>query len=96
MTEIRRYSTVLQHSIPDEDYAVTRRTMLIAGWLTMISAFVSIPMAWLAFRLEGQTDPAAALLIVIMQAAGTVLFVVITLLLRRFLKSSRLLTLCTG
>jgi len=64
---------------------VTRRLIRIAGLLAMISAFVSIPMAWMAFRLELQSDPAATNLIVIMQTAGTVLFVAITLLLRRFL-----------
>ena len=64
---------------------MTHRTLNIAGWLTMTSAFVSIPMAYLAFKLEGRTDAGGTLILVIMQAAGTVLFVAITLFLKRFL-----------
>lgn len=62
---------------------MTHRTLTIAGWLTMISAFASIPMAYLAFKLEGQVD--STLSLVAMQVAGTILFVAITLFLKRFL-----------
>jgi hypothetical protein len=64
---------------------VTHKTLNIAGWLTMISAFVSIPMAYLAFKLEGRVDSVGTLMQVLMQLAGTLLFVVIILLLKRFL-----------
>ena len=64
---------------------MTRRTFTISGWLAMISAFASIPMAYLAFTLEGRGDTVGTLLQGGMQVAGTALFVVITLLLKRFL-----------
>ena len=64
---------------------MTHRTLTIAGWLTMISAFASIPMAYLAFKLEGQVDSTGTLILAIMQVAGTILFVAITLFLKRFL-----------
>ena len=64
---------------------MTHRALIIVGWLTMVSAFTSIPMAYLAFKLEGHTDPIGTLALATMQIAGTILFVAITLLLKRFL-----------
>lgn len=64
---------------------LTHRTLTIAGWLTMISAFASIPMAYLAFKLEGQVDSTGTLILATMQVAGTILFVAITLFLKRLL-----------
>ena len=64
---------------------LTYRALTIAGWLTMISAFASVPMAYLAFKLEGQIDPTTTLILATMQTAGTLLFVAITVLLKRFL-----------
>lgn len=64
---------------------MTHRTLTIAGWLTMISAFASIPMAYLAFKLEGQVDSTGTLILAAMQVAGTILFVAITLFLKRLL-----------
>lgn len=54
----------------------------------MISAFASIPMAYLAFKLEGLVDPVSTLLLATMQAAGTLLFVAITFFLKRLLNST--------
>ena len=51
----------------------------------MISAFASIPMAYLAFTLEGRVDTVGAIMQGGMQVAGTALYVIITLLLKRFL-----------
>ena len=51
----------------------------------MISAFASIPMAYLAFKLEGSVDPAGTFILASMQLAGTILFVAITLFLKRLL-----------
>ena len=65
---------------------MTPKTLTIAGWLAMLSAFASIPMAYLAFKLEGQTDSTGILILTTMQVAGTLLFIAITLLLKRFLK----------
>jgi len=64
---------------------LTHRTLTIAGWLTMMSAFASIPMAYLAFTLEGRSDAGSTFVLSVMQGAGTALFVVITLFLKRFL-----------
>jgi hypothetical protein len=64
---------------------LTHKTLNIAGWLTMISAFASIPMAYLVFKLEGRADAGGTLILAIVQAAGTLLFVAITLFLKRFL-----------
>ena len=64
---------------------MTHRTLLIAGWLTMVSAFASAPTAYLAFKLEGQVDPTNTLILATMQVAGTLLFVAITVFLKRFL-----------
>ena len=51
----------------------------------MISAFASIPMAYLAFKFEGRADPSGTLILAIMQTAGTGLFIAITLFLKRSL-----------
>jgi hypothetical protein len=64
---------------------LTHRTLNIAGWLTLISAFASIPMAYLAFKLEGQVASTGTLILAKMQVAGTILFVAITLILKRLL-----------
>jgi hypothetical protein len=64
---------------------VAHRTLTIAGWLTMISAFATIPMAYLAFKLEDRVDPAGTLILATMQVAGVLLFVAITVFLKRFL-----------
>jgi hypothetical protein len=49
----------------------------------MISAFASAPMAYLAFKLEGQVDPTTTLILATMQTAGTLLFVAITVFLKK-------------
>ncbi|HXE95847.1 MAG TPA: hypothetical protein VN642_05555 [Dongiaceae bacterium] len=64
---------------------MTHKTFTIAGWLTMLSAFASVPMAYLAFKLEGQNDAVDTLILATMQAAGTFLFVAITLFLKKLL-----------
>jgi len=51
----------------------------------MLSAFASVPMAYLAFKLEGQNDAVDTLILATMQAAGTFLFVAITLFLKKLL-----------
>jgi hypothetical protein len=64
---------------------LTHRTLITAGWLAMASAFASIPLTYLSFRLEGSADPAATDIQLGIQLAGMVLYVAITLLLRRLL-----------
>jgi hypothetical protein len=53
----------------------------------MISAFVSVPMAFYAFKLEGQAGATDTFILATMQGAGTLLFVTITVFLKRFLNS---------
>jgi hypothetical protein len=53
----------------------------------MTSAFVSIPLSYLAYRLEDSVDAAGTLVQAALQVAGAILFVAITLLLKRFLNS---------
>jgi hypothetical protein len=64
---------------------LTHGTLTIFGWLTMMSAFSSIPMLYLALKLEDRPDTVATLIQGGLQVAGTILFVVITLILKRFL-----------
>jgi hypothetical protein len=59
--------------------------LTIAGWLAMLSAFASIPMAYLGFKLEGQVDPTGTLILATMQVLGVLLFVAITFLLKSLL-----------
>jgi hypothetical protein len=53
----------------------------------MISAFASIPAAYLSWRLEGRSDPTATIIQTGIQIAGLVIFLVITLSLRKLLNS---------
>jgi len=61
--------------------------MVIAGWLAMISAFMSLPMLYLSYRLEGRVDLIALSIQATMQIAGTLLFVAIILYLRKLLQA---------
>ena len=64
---------------------MNHQTVALAGRLAMASAFASIPLAYLAFRLEGGGDQAATLGLLIIQVVGVLLFVAILLLLKKFL-----------
>jgi len=61
--------------------------MLTAGWLAMISAFMSIPLLYLSYRLEGRLDITALGIQAVMQIAGTLLFVALILYLRKLLNA---------
>jgi hypothetical protein len=66
---------------------LTRKAMITAGWLAMISAFVSIPLFYLSYRLEGRIDATASTIQTIMQIAGTLLFVAILHYFRKLLNA---------
>ena len=66
---------------------MTHSQLVTAGWITTISAFIAIPLAYLSFRLEGQSDPTSILIQSAMQVFGTILFVAITLYLKKLLNS---------
>ena len=66
---------------------MTVRTLKLAGLLAMASAFLTFPLVYLTFRLDGRIDSAAAVIQTIIQLAGTVLFVAIVLYLKRLLNS---------
>lgn len=70
-----------------EDYAVTSRMFKIAGFLSMASAFLSLPLAYLSFSLEGRADAYAAEIQTFIQTSGTLIFVTILLYLKKFLNS---------
>ena len=53
----------------------------------MASAFFTLPLVYLSFKLEGRIDFNATVILTIIQTFGTVLFVVIILYLRKLLNS---------
>lgn len=64
---------------------MTYRTLLIAGWLAMCSAFLSIPLAYVTLRLEGRADTLTMALQSGLQLFGALLFIAITLYLKKML-----------
>lgn len=66
---------------------MTYKTLRSAGWLAMASAFASIPVAYLAYSLEGRIDTIATSLQAAIQLVGVVLFVAITLYLKKLLNA---------
>lgn len=68
-----------------KDEALTSRSMKTAGWFAMTSAFLTLPLVYLSFRLEGMSDSYADVIQTIIQAFGTLLFVAIVLYLKRLL-----------
>jgi hypothetical protein len=66
---------------------VTANNLKIAGSLAMTSAFLTLPLAYLSYRLEGSADVYADGIQTFIQASGTLLFVTIVLYLKRFLNS---------
>jgi len=61
--------------------------MKIAGWLAMASAFLTLPLVFISFKLEGRADSEASAIQTIIQTSGTFLFVAILLFLKRLLHS---------
>ena len=66
---------------------MTSRTLKVAGLLAMASAFLTLPLVYLSFKLEGRVDVKATVIQTIIQTFGTVLFVAIILYLRKLLNS---------
>ena len=62
--------------------------MKIAGWLAMASAFLTLPLVYLSFRLEGMHDSFGNMIQTFIQAAGTLLFLAILLYLKRLLNTA--------
>lgn len=67
---------------------MTYRAMLIAGWLSVLSSFVTIPVAYLSWKLEGRIDAKAVLIQSCIQILGILLFLAIILCLKRLLNAS--------
>lgn len=61
--------------------------MITAGWLAMTSAFASIPVAYLSYRLEGRIDSTATIIQSAIQIAGILIFLAITLCLKKLLNA---------
>lgn len=53
----------------------------------MASAFLTLPLAYLSYRLEGRTDSSANGIQTFIQACGTLIFVIIILYLKKLLNS---------
>ena len=66
---------------------MNHRALLTAGWLAMISAFVSIPLTYFSFRLDGKVDSLSTGIQIAIQIAGALLFVAITLYLKKLLNT---------
>ena len=66
---------------------VTAKSLKIAGSLAMASAFLTLPLAYLSFTLEGRSDVYVNEIQTIIQAFGTTLFVAIVLFFKRFLNA---------
>ncbi len=64
---------------------MTRRRFTVSAWLAMASAYATVPMAYLAFMLEGRGDTVGTAMQVGLQVVGTLLFVAVTLILKRVL-----------
>jgi len=69
-------------------WTMTSRGMKIAGWLAMASAFFTLPLVYLSFRLEGMNDSYADIMQILIQTFGTLLFVAIVLCLKRLLNAA--------
>jgi len=66
---------------------LTYRALITAGWLAMISAFVSIPLTFVSYRLYDNADPTATTIQIAIQVAGALLFIGITLYFKKLLNS---------
>jgi len=64
---------------------LTYRAMIIAGWVAMTSAFASIPVAYLSWKLEGRIDSTATLIQTSIQVSAILIFLAITLSLKKLL-----------
>jgi len=67
---------------------LTSKSMKKAGWLAMTSAFLTLPIVYLSFRLEGMHNSYADSLQTFIQSAGTLLFLAIILCLKRLLNTA--------
>lgn len=66
---------------------LTSRSLKTAGWLAMASAFLTLPLVFLSFKLDGIIDFKATVIQTIIQVSGTFLFVSIIIYLRKLLNS---------
>jgi hypothetical protein len=61
--------------------------MITAGWITMISAFASIPVAYLSWKLEGRIDFTATFIQTVIQLTAILIFLTINLYLKKLLNA---------
>jgi hypothetical protein len=66
---------------------LTSRTLKIAGWLAMASAFLTLPLAYLSYSMEGRTDVNAAMVLTIIQISGIILYIAIVLCFKRLINT---------
>jgi hypothetical protein len=64
---------------------LTSATLKFAGWLAMASAFLTLPLVYLSYRLDSRLDVTSTLIEAAIQLFGVMLFVAITRYLKKFL-----------
>lgn len=61
------------------------KSLVAAGWIAIVSAFIALPLVYLTFKLDGRADLTALIIQALLQVFGTVLFVVITRYMKKLL-----------
>jgi hypothetical protein len=61
--------------------------MITAGWITMISAFASLPVAYFSWKLGGRVDTTATIIQTTIQIVAVLIFLTITLYLKKLLNA---------
>lgn len=64
---------------------MTYKTLIIAGWFSMTSAFFSIPLTYFSYLLDGRGDTVSIAARIAIQTGGVLLYVAITLYLKKLL-----------
>ena len=63
------------------------RLLKIAGWLAMVSAFLTLPLVYVSYKLDNKVDLTATVIQTIITISGAVIFTIIVLYLKKFINS---------
>lgn len=66
---------------------MTYKDMITAGWITMISAFASLPVAYFSWKLGGRVDATSTIIQTTIQIVAVLIFLIITLYLKKLLNA---------
>ena len=61
------------------------KSLVAAGWIAMLSAFIALPLVYFTFKLESSADLTSLTIQALLQVFGAVLFVVITRYMKKLL-----------